>query len=220
MPNTIIDAGRLRADLLAAGYTVDAVLDRIGEAGQDGLGRNMTVPADVALGEAHDPLASLIRLFLLQRRVPRVDLAEVLDVEALLAAGYLSPEGDDLAAAVDIRPYGSPDDGASGWVVSDLTPGLDLNMTPTRPDYVLGVSPASTTLAQITARTPVAAALDLGTGCGVQSMHLGRHAARVVGTDVNGRALDLAALTAALNDADVDLRDGSLYEPVRGESST
>lgn len=217
MPNTIIDAGRLRADLLAAGYTVDAVLDRIGEAGQDGLGRNMTVPADVALGEARDPLASLIRLFLLQRRVPRADLAEVLDVEALLAAGYLSTEGDDLAAAVDIRPYGSPDDGASGWVVSDLTPGLDLNMTPTRPDYVLGVSPASTTLAQITARTPVAAALDLGTGCGVQSLHLGRHSARVVGTDVNGRALDLAALTAALNDADVDLRDGSLYEPVHGE---
>ena len=31
------------------------------------------------------------------------------------------------------------------------------------------------------------------------------------------RALELAALTAALNGADVDLREGSLYEPVAGE---
>ena len=55
------------------------------------------------------------------------------------------------------------------------------------------------------------------TGCGVQSLHLARHAARIVGTDVNPRALELAALTAALNGADVDLREGSLYEPVAGE---
>ncbi|HET9127023.1 MAG TPA: methyltransferase, partial [Propionibacteriaceae bacterium] len=88
---------------------------------------------------------------------------------------------------------------------------------PTRPDYVLGVSPASTSLAQMTARRPVGSALDLGTGCGVQALHLRRHSARVVGTDVNPRALRLASLTAALNEADIDLRDGSLYEPVEGE---
>lgn len=51
----------------------------------------------------------------------------------------------------------------------------------------------------------------------MQSLHLARHAARIVGTDVNPRALELAALTAALNGADVDLREGSLYEPVAGE---
>nr|WP_231980554.1 methyltransferase [Tessaracoccus coleopterorum] len=66
-------------------------------------------------------------------------------------------------------------------------------------------------------RTPIGSALDLGTGCGVQSLHLSHHVDRVVGTDVNGRALELAALTAALNRADIDLRAGSLYEPVAGE---
>jgi methylase of polypeptide subunit release factors len=81
----------------------------------------------------------------------------------------------------------------------------------------LGASPASTTLAQIAMRTPVGSALDLGTGCGVQSLHLARHAGRIVGTDVNARALELAALTAALNGAAVDLREGSLYEPFAGE---
>ena len=69
-----VDAARLRADLAAADYTVDAVLARIGEPGQEGLGRNCTVPADVALGDARDPLATLIRVFLLQRGVPAADL--------------------------------------------------------------------------------------------------------------------------------------------------
>ncbi len=212
-----VDAARLRAALVAADYSVDEVLARIGDLGQEGLGRNCTVPADVALGDARDPLATLIRLFLLQQPVPAVDLAGVLDTTALAAAGYLALADGDATARIDIRPYGSPDDGASGWLVADPTPGLDHVGTPTAPDYVLGASPASTTLAQIAMRTPVGSALDLGTGCGVQSLHLARHAGRIVGTDVNARALELAALTAALNGAAVDLREGSLYEPVAGE---
>jgi methylase of polypeptide subunit release factors len=212
-----VDAARLRADLVAADYSVDEVLARIGDLGQEGLGRNCTVPADVALGDARDPLATLIRLFLLQQPVPAVDLAGVLDTTALAAAGYLALADGDATARIDIRPYGSPDDGASGWLVADPTPGLDHVVTPTAPDFVLGASPASTTLAQIAMRTPVGSALDLGTGCGVQSLHLARHAGRIVGTDVNARALELAALTAALNGAAVDLREGSLYEPFAGE---
>ena len=217
MPLTPSAIAQLRSDFIEAGYTVEHVLDRIGELGQEGLGRNVTVPAQVALGDAEDPLATLIRLFLLQRDVAAASLDGVIDVEALIAANYLSRAQDRVLAAIDIRPYGSPDDGASGWIASDLTPGLDFTMAPTRPDYVLGVSPASTTLAQITMRTPVNRALDLGTGCGVQSLHLSTHAASVTATDINPRVLELAALTAALNEVTVDLRAGSLYEPVQGE---
>ena len=86
-----------------------------------------------------------------------------------------------------------------------------------RPDYVLGIAPASLNLAGLVVPGEVGSALDLGTGCGVQALHLSRRAARVVGTDVNERALRLAALTAALNEVEVDLRAGSLYEPVAGE---
>ena len=211
-----VDSQDLRTLLLRAGFTVDEVLGRIGDAGQDGLGRNCTVPADVALGGATDPLAALIRLLILQQAVAVDDVSAALDVDPLLTAGYLSQEGQAVRALVDIRPYGSPDDGASGWIVADPTPGLDHVTEQTRPDYVLGVSPASTTLAQITMRTPVGSALDLGTGCGVQSLHLARHVETVVATDVNLRALELAELTAGLNLVDVDLRRGSLYEPVAG----
>lgn len=212
-----LNSAQLRADLTGAGFTVDAVLARIGEDGQAGLGRNSTVPADVALGGATDPLATLIRLFVLQQAVDRGLVSGVLDVPELVSAGFLQPVGVEVRALIDIRPYGSPDDGASGWIVADPTPGLDGQVVPTRPDYVLGVSPASTTLAQITMRRPVESALDLGTGCGVQSLHLAAHASRVVATDVNARALDLARLTVALNEVDVDVRGGSLYEPVSEE---
>ncbi len=84
---------------------------------------------------------------------------------------------------------------------------------------MLGISPASTSLAQLTLRHDVATALDLGTGCGVQALHLAGHADRVVATDVNQRALDLARFNAELNEvADrVDVRNGSFFEPVAGE---
>jgi hypothetical protein len=85
-----------------------------------------------------------------------------------------------------------------------------------REDHVLGVGGASTTLAQLTIRDRFGSALDLGTGCGVQALHLSTHVGRVVGTDRNARALRFAALTAELSamTTPFDLREGSLFEPV------
>jgi hypothetical protein len=59
--------------------------------------------------------------------------------------------------------------------------------------------------------------LDVGTGCGIQALHLGAHARSVVATDVSDRALTLAATTAALSGQRWDLRAGSLLDPVDGE---
>lgn len=84
---------------------------------------------------------------------------------------------------------------------------------------MLGISSASTSLAQLTIREPVETSLDLGTGCGVQALHLAAHSRRVVATDVNRRALRMTEFNAALNEADgVEVREGSFFEPVRGES--
>jgi len=66
-------------------------------------------------------------------------------------------------------------------------------------------------------RAPCETALDLGTGCGIQSLHLAAHARRVVATDVNARALWIAGLNAELNEVSVELRDGSFFQPVAGE---
>ena len=209
----------LREAFVGQGYDVDAVVERIGSAAHAALGRNSTVAAVRALGDDDDALAVLSRLWLLQRWVPAAALDAALPglVGPLVQAGVLHREGGAVRALIDVRPYASDDDGASGWVVADLSPHLDTSVAPMRPDFVLGVSSASTTLAQLTLRRPVRRALDLGTGCGVQSLHLARHADQVTATDLNPRALELARLTVALNGLETDLRFGSLYEPVAGE---
>lgn len=207
--------------LRGAKYNVDAVLERLGEAGQEGLTRNQTMPALDRLGDATDAQADLIRLFPLQQIVPRSRLAAFLDVPALIEAGVLSAIGrEGIHADIDVRPYGFTDAAGewSGWVAADPIPGMDSMVTRTRPNYVLGVSPASTSLAQLTVPDRVGSALDLGAGCGVQSLHLARHADTVTLTDINPRALDMARLTLALNGLDLDVRAGSFYEPVAHDS--
>ena len=70
-------------------------------------------------------------------------------------------------------------------------------------------------------RRPGEAALDLGTGCGIQALLAAKHAERVVATDVNPRALGFAAFNAALNGIEtIELRDGSGFDPVRASGST
>ena len=208
----------LRETFQACDYAVDPVLSAIGTTAHAALGRNQTTPGLRALAGRDDELATLIRLWPLQSNVGRAEADRALAgrVGELAAAGVLTCEQDRVSALIDLRPYAS-DDGASGWIFSDLTPGLDGARITLRPDYVLGVSPASTSLAQLAVRTPVDLALDLGTGCGVQSLHLARHARRVIATDLNRRALGLAALTAAINEVEIDFRAGDLYAPIADE---
>jgi len=85
-------------------------------------------------------------------------------------------------------------------------------------DHVMAVSGSSMFLSRMTIRRPVASALDVGTGTGVQALLAAGHAERVVGTDPNPRALSFARFNAALNEvANVEFREGSLFEPVEGE---
>lgn len=207
----------LRSALRRADFTVDAVYALLGDEAHRALGRNQTVPALRATRGGGD-LATLVRLFALQTPVDRdrADAALPGLVDALTGAGMLTASGGEVRASVDIRPYG--DEEHDWWIVCDPTSGLDGRQAPMNPEYVLGISEASSSLAQLTVRGEVGRALDLGTGCGVQAMHLAQHAREVVATDVNPRALAMARLTARLNEMDVDVRDGSLFEPVAGET--
>jgi len=208
------DVTALREALLDARYTVQAVGELLGEDAHRALMRNETTPGRRATADG-SPLSTLTRLFALQVPVRLGDVGPVLPVDALVGAGVLARSGDEVRALVDVRAYGDEDH--DWWVVSNLTPGLDGERPRVSADHVLGISSASTSLAQLTVRQPVGSALDLGTGCGVQALHLASHADRVVATDVNPRALRMARLTAALNEVAVDVREGSLFEPVAGE---
>lgn len=184
---------RLRAAL--DGFTVDAVLDLLGEQAWAALARNETTPGLRATADEQSALSTLVRLFQLQTGVD-LDRAEAVfgDLLPILTDEHiLAVEGGKARALVDIRPYG--DEQHDWWVVCDVTPGLDGSSRPMDPQYVLGISEASSSLAQLTVRPPVGRALDLGTGCGVQALHLATHAREVIATDVNPRALWMAELT-------------------------
>ncbi|MDN5851968.1 MAG: methyltransferase [Actinomycetia bacterium] len=209
-------AGELRDALLNAPFTAQAVSELLGTPAHRALLRNETTPALRATADG-SPLSTLTRLFSLQRPVDAASADHALPglVDRLCLVGVLERTVSEVRARVDVRPYG--DEEHDWWVVCDLTPGLDGADRAVSSDHVLGISEASMTLAQLTLREPVGRALDLGAGCGVQSLHLSTHADQVVSTDVNPRALEMARATARLNGVDFDVRDGSLFEPVADE---
>src|SRR4051812_22586925 len=210
---------RLREALVDADFTVDAVRDLLGEVADAALLRNETTPALRRTAADASPLATLTRLFLLQTSVAADAADSALPglVDPLVAQGVLDRSVGEVAARMDVRPYAADD--RSLWVVSDLTPGLDGAPQRVGADHVLGISAASTSLAQLTLRDDVGTSLDLGTGCGVQALHLAGHSQRVVATDVNPPALEVARFNALPNQVGdrVDVRDGSFFEPVRDE---
>jgi methylase of polypeptide subunit release factors len=207
---------RVRDALVAAGYLYDGVADLLGTTAHAALGRNETTPG-LRRTSGGSPLETLVRLFLLQTVVTAAEAERALPglLDELCREGVLERSVGEVVARVDLRPYGT--DEGDLWVLADLTPGLDGGPNRVGPDHVLGISPAATSLAQLTVRQPVGSALDLGTGCGVQSLHLAAHARHVVATDVNRRALWIAGLNAELNQVDLDIREGSFFEPVAGE---
>ena len=205
----------LATDLLALDYTVDGVAGLLGEEAHLALGRDQTVPAALVLRGRTEPLAAVVRLWLLAHSVPAKELAAALpslDIEKLTAAGLIEAAPGAMTtditgrhmvrAAVDLRPYGWPaaEEGAADtnlWVASDL--GAHQRPGVLRHDHVLGIGQASLTLAQGTIRRPVDRALDMGTGCGIQLFHLLHHATTVVATDISVRALAFTRFNLLLN---------------------
>ncbi|MEJ9079469.1 methyltransferase [Gordonia malaquae] len=213
----LVDA--LGGALRAADFSSEGIDGLLGEQASTALVNGSWWPALRATRRADaDPaLATLVRLFLLGSTEPEFQVAEALapvTVQALVDGGVLDRFDGGVRALLDIRPHGS--DASDYLVVADQ----DASMRPgaVEHDHVLGIGGASMSLAQAVIRTPARRALDLGTGCGVQALHMDGHCDEIVATDTNPRALALAAATARLNGMHWDLRDGSLYEPVEGET--
>ncbi|ULE35436.1 DUF7782 domain-containing protein [Mycobacterium sp. IDR2000157661] len=213
-------------DLRSARYTTDAVAELLGADVAAAFARGVWWPAQRATERAVDSLdrprlAVIVRLFLLGTDEPaeRVQAAlPTAGVDALVANGVVeaTPSGR-LRAALDFRPHSAVSSAGEQnfLVVSDLDAAMRAG--PVRRDHVLGIGGASVSLARAMIRTPAERALDLGTGCGIQSLHLNGHCADIVATDTSARALALAEATARLNGMSWDLRCGSLFEPVAGE---
>ncbi|WP_067604007.1 DUF7059 domain-containing protein [Nocardiopsis listeri] len=212
-------ADRLRGILIDADYTVSGVRDRLGDAAAKALAREQLVPALRATG-GEERLGLLLRLWWLRGAVPLRAARGILPVDELAEAGLVrvddGPEGQVVRALVHLGPW-ELEDGRQGFVVSDPKVRPGSGDVPGH-DHVVGTGGASANLSRLMVDGPFDRALDLGTGCGVQALHLASRAREVVATDLNPRAVRLAGISLALSGVhDARLLQGSLFEPVEDE---
>lgn len=231
--------------LRATNYSQEAIATLLGDGAYAALQRDQIVPAQLQiekltdsadLSEQEVALALLVSFFLLGNPLTASELDQALNSNSgnaatlLRSLGVAEPNIAETAestfrASVDIRPH-SADDGVDIWVASDLP--AHIRRGTLRKDHVLGIGHASRSLAQFTERQAAQRALDLGTGCGIQTFHLLSHCEHVTATDISERALGFTAFNLLLNasalgidpqqpDDRVILKLGSLLEPVEGE---
>ena len=223
-------AASLRADLADSGWGVEAVAALLDEAADAALRREIRLPAlravraALADGPAPSPVAVLTALFMLGEPVPATALDAALPRTAAAGAAAIGLVGEPdgagcVRALVDLRPHEAVDDAGEvrWWVASDL--GELVTGRALAPDHVLGVGGAGLTLAGLTPRTRVRTALDLGCGCGIQTLYLLRHAEYVVATDISARALAFTAFNAALAGVSVAGAPDAGTESVAGSES-
>lgn len=221
----------LAQDLAGSGWSVDRIDALVSARARDALMRDQRVPALLELRDLTEPAAVLTRLFVLGSTEDAATVDDALPgtaAQGLAALGLALVENGLVTALFDLRPHqavlpsregggGVPteDVAHTWWVVSDLSEAT--TGRPLANDHVLGIGGATVSLLGLTMRDHVGTALDIGTGCGIQALYLATHADRVVATDLSGRACAITSFNAALNGADIDVRQGSLLEPVRGE---
>src|SRR5581483_1738776 len=83
---------------------------------------------------------------------------------------------------------------------------------------VVGIGGGTRIVAALGIRRPGGSVVDLCTGSGALALLAAARGQRVIGVDLNTRALRLARLNAELNGREgIDWRQGDLYEPVAGE---
>lgn len=202
----------------ASSHTSSPAVEAISSAAnapQDGDVAGYKVAVLTALFMLGEPVGAAA----LETALPRTGVAGALTIGLVVPTQSASGE-QRYAPAVDLRPHEAEDAHGSvrWWVASDL--GELVTGQALAPDHVLGIGRAGLTLAALTPRKPVETALDLGVGCGIQTLYLLRHVRQVVATDISTRALKFTAFNVALAGVDsarVQLRQGNLLEPVAGQ---
>ncbi|MBK6516604.1 MAG: methyltransferase [Polyangiaceae bacterium] len=197
---------RLRERLVAIGLTaarVEPIVRRIG-AIHPILRRPIL---QHHLRAEREPFAAAARALMFSDAVPRAELDPALGelLAPLLDAGLLAEGEGGLSSGFCLTIIDT-----LYVLTDDLSHGGEA---------VMGLGPVTTALAAFSApRRRISKALDLGCGAGTIALVVARNCDHVIGTDINARAITVSRFNARLNGiTNVELREGSLFEPVKGE---
>jgi predicted RNA methylase len=203
---------RVRDVLDGAGFDDEGILGALGGNELGGLGTRRNPPL-LRRTAGGSPLETLVRLFVLGVEVDGDEVRRAItptDPDGWVGLGLLERRSGGYRAVVSLRAF-------QGLVVASDFARRD----PRRglaPDHVMGISHSSLSLAALTVRERVPAALDIGAGGGFQALLAARHAERVLAVDANPRAVRLCRMNTALNHVGhVECRAGDLLEPAGDE---
>lgn len=157
-----------------------------------------------------DASTTALRLLFCRETLSEADTVHALGAklsETAWQCGLLHP---DRPAPFHLRTAGGL------YLLSDY---LDTGAGAARADAVMGAGETTAILWQAARpRHGIDSALDLGCGAGTLALLLAAHARRVVGADINARAVSMARFNAGLNRIEnAEFRAGDLYSPVDGE---
>lgn len=203
--------------LRTAGYGPELLRERLAVRFPDDVGLLNRAPALERLRAGRAAADVALRLCFLESSEPAAAVRRLFGAagtRALVAARFLRARGARLEARVRVdvherlaliadRRFAATDLGALGLPRGDMVypPGSD-----------------SVLLAEAVPVRTDERVLDLCTGSGIQALQLAPRARAVVAVDIGARAVALARVNAALNDArGVEVRRGDLYRPAAGE---
>ncbi|QRV02079.1 methyltransferase [Arcanobacterium phocisimile] len=208
----------LRADL--RDYTPAKIADLLGESALAALTRDEAVPAQVAAEAAGGQLGLLVRLWWTGDTVSVDDVERAIPQTYHAAGGFPGVaelveevDGDQVRSRFQLVPVAVGEQLV--WMASDRG---SLQGARHKTDHVMGVGGATRTLASLAHYAPGQRVLDLGTGCGIHAILAAKAGAVAVATDISTRALEYARFNATLNGVEIDVREGSLFDPVAGET--
>lgn len=206
-------AEEFAAALRRLNFSSEALRKVLGTEGLSALDRGEPGIVDVLLTVTENISADTVTVFRLLILGEYADADYLFGPELsakLLACGVLSGTTTNARVCIDVRPIEFAD--TDRIVFSDRDASMSDHVP--GPDHVLGVGRASRSLIDISPTSPVTSVLDLGAGCGIQSLAQ-PEATSIVATDVHPRALLFARATFAANGfTQAETREGSWFEPV------
>jgi methylase of polypeptide subunit release factors len=202
-------AQRVRAVLDAAGFNSLGLIDRLGPAAQHI--EPLTVPMLCRRTAQLTPIDVFARVYVLGLAVDAEAVERAISPMTLdewVEGGLLEHWDDGIGSAFAIFPEGKL------LVLAD--PPASQGRAERRPDRVMGVAQTTRDLMSLGIEAGIESTFELGTGCGVVALLQREHGGSVVASDINERALCVARFNALINGLDVDIRGGSMFEPVAG----